>query len=345
MARFCMFCGKEMPESAAFCPSCGAKQPIEEPTETPDVKAEEDDDKGESNAALDILSKANFSTKKQKGASGVIRVEAEKAEPKKVFDEEPEDRADESGEQVEEPVAEEFDDGIPDVELDDSDPEEYMSDAAIEKIAELEIMTEKGSASSGPAIIEGVSDEEDKKRLQEKIDEIKERGAGWSGGEYKKPSYQKRNLSEEDESDEYEAPQSMSTTSHIGSMDEMTADEKADLEKHKKYKEEEEKEKKKEAGNGEGRVKGEGRKSNGRKKDVRENIDKKIAERKVSDVEHEEAKDNSDPDYDGYYENVKPIDFDKQKDNTAVVKTALTGVAFIALASAVFYVLVTFFIQ
>lgn len=83
MARFCMFCGKEMPESAAFCPSCGAKQPIEEPTETPDVKAEEDDDKGESNAALDILSKANFSTKKQKGASGVIRVEAEKAELKK----------------------------------------------------------------------------------------------------------------------------------------------------------------------------------------------------------------------------------------------------------------------
>ena len=56
-------------------------------------------------------------------------------------------------------------------------------------------------------------------------------------------------------------------------------------------------------------------------------------------------KDDVDPDYDGYYENVKPIDFDKMRDNSAVIKTIITAVVFFGLASAVFYMLITFFMQ
>lgn len=160
-------------------------------------------------------------------------------------------------------------------------------------------------------------------------------------------SYRKRNLSEEDESvDETFSTDSVKISSGI-TMDsdedpDMLADEKEDLKKYKamKAKEKEEQDAIKKSQE----VAAEGRTKTKRQKETRKNIDFIISQRKVNEIQHEEVNVKGlDPDYDGYYETVKPIDFDKQKDNSAIVKTVLTGVVGFALISIVFYVLFSFF--
>lgn len=141
-------------------------------------------------------------------------------------------------------------------------------------------------------------------------------------------------------SDEDEMPEDLSRKRGKFVYDEtagMTMDEKADYKKAKERKEKEKEIRRQE------KI-GEGRKSNGRKHSVRENIDKLIESRKMEDIEQEEVgKKDLDPNYDGYYENVKPIDYDKQTDNTASIKVAAVGLGIIALSCVVFYLLFTFF--
>lgn len=146
--------------------------------------------------------------------------------------------------------------------------------------------------------------------------------------------FEGKTLSADEE--EEETVKEIKSSSLIGE-EVLTADEKADKEKHEKAKKEEIEKRK--------NVKrGEGRKTNGRKKEVRKNIDREIEKRKVNEIEHEEANIDDD-DYDNYYENVKPIDFDKQRDNSAILKVALTGIVILALAGVSFYYLFTFFMS
>lgn len=161
--------------------------------------------------------------------------------------------------------------------------------------------------------------------------------------------YKKRNLSEEDETEnEISSSREMNRSSSLGISnmnDDLNADEKADLEKYKKIKEENINVDDDSVLNL--KKSNEGRKSSGRKKEARKNIDKEISSRKVNIIEHEEVKKEKDidPDYDGYYENVKPIDFDKQRDNSSIIKVVLTSAIFLILISSVFYFLLTFFMQ
>lgn len=89
----------------------------------------------------------------------------------------------------------------------------------------------------------------------------------------------------------------------------------------------------------------EGRRKVGRDKAARKNIDRLIANRKVEEIEHEKtvAVDEEDKDYDGYYESVLPIDYDKMRDNSIYVKVGITAAAFFLLASGLFYLIIRFF--
>lgn len=378
--RYCMFCGEEMPEQAVFCPSCGAKQPVQE-ANSKQQKVEEDEEEGDdNNIALNILNKANFSSKSGTGKS-IIPVVDNKPEKRAVrIETEPVKKEAEQVKYVEPLIDEEnikaYDEAPPIVFLDDDDDDDDLTDEQIRKKAELFSQMEH-SQEYVPQILEEIKEEQREKQIEEKEKEIRQeifdnREAaklekeesntkttqkknegelppvpGDNSKPVKKPIYKKRNLSEEDESENEDAiPHTMKSTSSLilddGDSD-LTADEKADIEKHKKYKAEEDDD----IALGEGRIKGEGRKKGGRKKEVRKNVDKEIAKRRINDIEHEEVskKDDVDEDYDGYYENVKPIDFDKMRDNTAIVKTAITGAISIAVACTVFYILFTFFMQ
>jgi len=409
-----MFCGKEIPDQAVFCPSCGARQPEPEKQEEPVDEIQDETD--EDNIALSLLSKANFTSRNNNDKPPTLLYENKKPEKKAVKIESdgkpvPKKTEPETGREEEQIEKNNFDsstskiptritqktEDIPSVEVsaeyEDYDEGYDAEDAEI--MAKMMSMVQEGASNNAPSILDditeeireqhisdnyndivgstenhAVTDSNDSKKednsntksaseQKEDIQKTKEHPLGTTASkENKKPAYRKRNLSEEDESEKDESGKensrplinTNSTISAGNGNDGLTADEIADIEKYKKYKESTEgkadKEERASRNPGEGRtIKGEGRKKGGRAKEIRRNIDKEIAERDIRDIQHEEAKDDSDKDYDGYYENVKPIDFDKMHDNTAVIKTSITGIAIVALVCIVFYFIITFFLQ
>lgn len=378
--RFCVFCGKEIPENAMFCPACGGKQPEQTVDSSPEIDENNDEDE-EDNAALNLLSKVNFATtlsrkesivptSSQRNTKKIEKVQvAKKPEVLKKQEEIPVEKYSPSQEESS-PENYESDDSDPDVivvAVDDSDSDNDENDELQKMFDELDKMDETPVNNVPPILTElkdNVEKEQETKRETEKtVQEVtgnipkeekpletstvdKELSAKTKR---EKVTYHKRNLSEEDESEDEVVTQTMKKNSSLGYdniNDDLTADEKADLEKYKNYKKEDHHEMDDIDSEPE-TERGEGRKSNGRKKEARKNVDKEISKRKVNIVEHEAAdkKDNVDPDYDGYYENVRPIDYDKQKDNSSLIKVVLTAAAFVGLASAVFYLLFTFFMK
>lgn len=390
--RFCLFCGKEIPENAIFCPSCGGKQPQQETKSEPFVPVEDDDEDEEDNAALNLLSKVNFATTTSRKESIVPTAskknvkKIEKVEPiqkvehieKKEEDKIPvntyippknnnsnEEQVKNKEELFEEQPIENIEEDVEEDTLTISEEEQEVEeyDELQRMYDELDAMEENIQPQEYvPPILSDLKEEvkkeqEEKEKTEKVIESFKpktppdtthtEKKEVAQKTERTKVTYKKRNLSEEDESeDDIVNNTTMKTNSSLGfenMNDDLTADEKADLEKYKNYKAEDVSD----IDEGPIQEKGEGRKSNGRKKEARKNVDREIAKRKFNIVEHEavDKKDNVDPDYDGYYENVRPIDYDKQRDNSSLVKVILTAVAFVGLASIVFYMLITFFMQ
>lgn len=312
--RFCAFCGREIPEQAMFCPSCGTKQPEQE------AKTDIQDDEDESNnAALNLLNKTNFTsgrssnpvfpTKEQRPVKKAVKIEENgKAIPQE------RDSSASILKKEEVPI------DIPKVTVEyDTNTEE---DDMMEKMLE---MMDEGNDTYTPPIIEDVKNKNPASK------EIKNEAT-------------KEPVKVNTDNDSPMRLKSFSTFSSDDVTEGMEADEIEDMKKYQAYKESEQK--KEDDKESDGRVHtGEGRKKGGRKTEIRRNIDKEIQERDIRKIQHEESEKDDDKDYDKYYENVKPIDFDKVRDNSAVIKTVLTGLAIVSLVCIVFYFIITFFMQ
>lgn len=388
--RHCIFCEKEIPENAIFCPSCGAKLPEykeETKNEIEDNIDDEEDIDEQDNIALAILSKAVFSSSPTRKES-IIPPPVEKKPQRKITKVIPEEKKEQKVEDIEnEFIIHDYNKTKKESQIEQAETEEteelgiiikeYIEESEPEYdeetkmlFAKLEEMTQQPNDYIPPMLndikeqleetdissdIPPKEPEKKQEKEQEKEQETPEAIRpnkeeknilrNTKNKNIQKVTYSKRNLSAEDESDDEIVFNSSlrkdSALNYKNINDDLTEDEKADIEKYKKY---EEIEGKKEETS---RKKGEGRKSNGRKKEARKNVDKTIAQRKINVIEHEEVKKNEDvdDDYDGYYENVLPIDYDKQRDNSAIIKTVLTALVFIALASAIFYLLISFFMK
>lgn len=383
--KFCMFCGEEIPDKAVFCPSCGAKQPIVEEQTEPEI---EEQDTDEDSVALNLLNKANFSSVSSRKES-IIPMGPAKKHEKKISRIEPKKqeitsdsddihiqtyirKSESTGEITKEDISENNANPSQTENTDElnsviSDSNDDFMDAEAERILmSMQEFSESTPNEYQATILEDlkVENTNEKPIEQTKIvveNKSKNEGELKSFDEMsKKPAkhvarekvhYQKRNLSEEDESDnDVVANAEMKRNSSLGFSnmnDDLTADERADIEKHNQYENSEESKKEDDEELETERVKGEGRKSNGRKKEARKNVDKAIAQRRLNKIEHEEVdkKDDIDPDYDGYYENVRPIDFDKLKDNSSLIKTIVAAASSFGLISLIFYLIITFFLQ
>lgn len=374
--KYCIFCGEEIPDNAVFCPSCGAKLPVEQTQNIPEDVDEDEDE--EDSIELSILSKVNFESREVRTESIVptapikkTEKKVQKVQPVKKEEEKKEPniiqyvRKEQSAEKTTNIEKDSMQEDIQEDNLEIIEEDEIPVEDEMDKLFKsLDDFMEDKNVNVPDIVKEAISDENkeqkepDKKEITEKkTDETistKKNEEIPVKKENKKPvrakvTYKKRNLleKEKDEDDEDDIIMSQSKMKKDSSLnfnsinEDLTADEKADIEKYKNIKIEEEEDE------NISRKKGEGRKSNGRKKEARKNIDKEISKRKFNVIEHEEVekKDDVDPDYDGYYENVKPIDFDKQRDNSSIIKVAITSIAFLALASLVFYLLITFFMK
>ena len=335
--KFCVFCGNKIPKEAIFCSSCGSKQP----------EAEKKDENTKA-TALSLLNQAKFQNKD----TGKVFENKEMSSGKEKYFVSEKQNVDNYVENVENQAAIKKEEDVkPDVLAEQTENIGIIEEEYVEESAVYDTEDEYIPEPYVPPILldttkELEQDQQSKKEESEKEEPEKKE----SEKEDRKPPkdiskpkrralYKKRNLSEEDESEKEEIDTTMHRQTSLGynNTSELLADEKADLKKAENYKEEEEKKDK---------SKGEGRKAKGRKKEARKNIDKEIANRKINKIEHEQVKKNEDidPDYDGYYENVKPIDYDKQKDNSSLFKTILTVFTLIALISGIFYILITFFL-
>lgn len=362
--RFCIFCGEKIPDKAVFCPSCGAKQPeqeeITEVVETPVIEEDDSD-----NIALSLLSKANFASSRGNSKPIIPQYEPKKAkrvdEDGLVIEEKKEEKETKDvSVKVNTPSIKKMEENntqAPELKIDVQYEEEMDEEDALEMARMMEMMN-RGSGESSP-ILRDIEENIKAEKISENYDSLvgskeKEPESQPEALENKPVKKDYRNLvykenSYSEEPEEEEVVRSIQTNSTISTNGEegMTADERADMKKYKEYKESGQEKKDKEKPVKEGRIRGEGRKKNGRTKEIRRNIDKEIEERDIRDIQHEEIekKDDIDKNYDGYYENVKPIDFDKMHDNSAVIKTAVTAGVVIVLVCVVFYYIFTFFMQ
>lgn len=381
--KYCMFCGEQIPDEAIFCMKCGAKLPEQKEIDIDEEIIEEETDEEEDNIALGLLSKVNFGSKPSRTEPIIpIPTKVEKKSEKKIDKIQKIEKQDNDNNiiikeykpinklkelkqeepKLDEPKQEENyskEKTLPELQeeteninndgvyFDDEIPCAIDIDEELSNIDKILNKSENKTQSIIADMEEDlIKNEEIIEKPREDILNIKKKEN--TNIKKEKVVYKKRNLSEKDETEDEIQQNKINKDSSLNFSnmnDDLTEDEKADMEKYKKIKEENIDVN--DSFDNDKKPKGEGRKSNGRKKEARKNIDKEIASRKINIIEHEEIekKADIDPDYDGYYENVKPIDFDKQRDNSALIKVIITAAVFLILASSVFYLLITFFIK
>jgi len=311
--KFCMFCGQEIQTEAVFCPFCGKSQNMPENTD-PKVKTV-NIEKIKPSQSEKKIERVNLSSIKTK----------EKQQNEK-----------EDNDFLIKDIGElEVEDGFFGYDEDDDllkELEQTISESQKQKDTSDDIM--KDMLDSNNENSDDYNDGDDYDGLN--IDDYESnKTTGKRKFDYDGKSI---DTTEEDALDESDGVSRQIEQNSLIGKNSLTADEKAEQELEKKEKEEKKKNIKK----------GEGRKSTGRKKEARKNVDREIAKRKVNEIEHEEisaAEQELDKDYDGYYENVKPIDFDKQRTSGAMIQVILTGAAVLAIAGIAFYYLFTFFMS
>lgn len=395
MAKYCIYCGEELPDTAQFCPSCGKKQNTEPKQQMVKDEPESDDE-------IDLLLKygmINSKPKEEKPEPKIIRIDSpidellseseQKDEndaamdliqsyvrndnmPEKVLEKEKEEKTEEAT--------------IPSPEVSHEKSAEVPEEAEISKTEisqmagtkeelPLDIPKEKDDAGTGlPASqdmaetgeIQGTVKEEPApapvttRHVRKKKDDFvfaededeDDEDFGLIMEEEKKEeapklrrhaarrdvTVKKRSISVEEAEDDFNTD--INTVSGGGinfDSEKIHADEILEREKRKNAVIEED--------DGD-RSSLEGRTVNKQKQTKRRQSQRNYNDKKIYEIEHDrsEIDENEDPDYDGYYENVLPVDYDRDVKKNIDWKTIGIVFGFLGFIALFIFIFVTYLI-
>ena len=410
MAKYCMFCGEEIPNNAQFCPSCGKKQNETSQTQqktnsysvddindemdlllkygmmssnnnskpkvqpkaimidsVPEIKA-----KNETSDITDVPNDFDIEQKPEVSKPEPIKPELEiKKEPdnieKKYIKPEPKEEPIIKQETITEkkPIVVETPIEIKEPVIEKTTTEESPKESVpleeqkslrrgpkreIQKPKENQAVksewddfddfddfeTDENSSKAEDISIVDVELEKEEQPVEEEVTVIKSTVVNRHQAARKDVSIKKRNVSIDDDDDEFSTNLKESSKNAMYETGKLLADETADINRRKNVKIEEDDE------TLDDRSHLEGRRQQTQKVEKRRQSVRKYNEKKFYEIEQDQSEiDENDVNYDGYYENVLPIDHDQERKTKINWKNILIVIVVIAALVGLIYLTLT----
>lgn len=413
MAKYCMFCGEEIPNNAQFCPSCGKKQNESSQTQQKTNSYSVDDINDEMDLLLKYGMMSSNNNPKPKAQPKAImidsvpeikakdetpditdipnnfdieqKLEVSKPEPtkpeleikkepdnveKKYIKPEPKEEPIVKQEtiieekpiitkmpvEIKEPVIEKTTSEEPSeksVPLEEQKSLRRGPKREIQKPKENQAVksdwddfddfgdfddfeTDENSSKAEDISIADVELEKEEQPVEEEVTVIKSAVVNRHQAARKDVSIKKRNISIDDDDDEFSTNLKESSKNAMYETGKLLADETADINRRKNVKIEEDDEAL------DDRSHLEGRKQQTQKVEKRRQSVRKYNEKKFYEIEQDQSEiDENDIDYDGYYENVLPIDHDQERKTKINWKNILIVIVVIAALVGLIYLTLT----